>query len=41
MGGQIKVQSVKDKGTKFWFLLPIAPLVSANNNEEANEMPDS
>ncbi|TNV86947.1 hypothetical protein FGO68_gene10164 [Halteria grandinella] len=26
MGGQIKVHAIKDKGSKFWFILPITPL---------------
>lgn len=31
MGGQIKVHAVKDKGSKFWFVLPITPVRSACN----------
>lgn len=35
MGGQIKVHAVKDKGSKFWFVLPITP-VRSNCNEVVN-----
>ena len=31
MGGQIKVHAVKDRGSKFWFVLPITPVRSSQN----------
>jgi hypothetical protein len=31
MGGIIKVNAVKDKGSKFWFILPIAPIRNSHN----------
>jgi len=31
MGGVIKVSAVKDKGSKFWFILPITPIKSSQN----------
>ena len=34
MGGTIKVHAVKEKGSKFWFVLPITPI--RNNNEVVN-----
>ena len=32
MGGVIKVNAIKDKGSKFWFILPITPFKNSLND---------
>jgi hypothetical protein len=41
MGGQIKVHAVKDKGSKFWFVLPITPVRINGGNDILNIAADA
>lgn len=41
MGGQIKVQAAKGKGSKFWFVLPNVPMRNAAGNNEVLNINDA